>query len=245
MNIRRRNSLIARLVAISMCITASACESDDFRAKIVDPQYDSSATLSIDSVGESPADGTSLIRIVVRLSGNPTATRIVNLSTTAGTFWPGALQTASVAVGGSDTSVVLLRAPRDSSVATLRIASGATNRVYNVQFKAALPDTLLLQPRDSFVVTGNVAAQTTFIATLRRSNGKVSPGAGVTFTDSLPAGKGGVFGTATLSDTLERSEVRYAIGAVDSIPRGSRKIYACTRASRGGLTCGSTTIFFR
>jgi hypothetical protein len=237
---------ISLLVCVVGALT-SGCGKELFFSAPGDSAFADTSSLTLTVAHDTVADGASLLRITLHLAGRPTTGRIAALTTTAGAFVTsgGTAQSTSAPFGVGDSAVAVLRAPRDPAVAAIRAAVGQVVRLETVVFRAALADTVLVQPRDSFVVLGTPSGQIALVATLRRSAGFVSPGAVVRFTDSLPPAQAGFFTTASAADTSGRAEVRYTPGAVDSMGRGRRLIYACADAARGGRVCGSTTIFVR
>ncbi len=233
---------LARLVTLgTLCV---ACGTNPFVNGIDDKSLSTTETLRVTPGGELVADGVSEIPITVTYHSAVSPTRVVQLSASAGVFVSTGKGTLSLALGDKEEVSVRFRSPRIGETVHISSAAGSVNRSDTIVVRPALPDVLLLQPRDSFVITGAPAGQLTIIATLRRTIGFVSPGAIVTFSDSdsLPIGRRGVFSTPTLSDSLGRVEVRYTPGVVDTTALGPRTLYACTAATAGPV-CGSTTIF--
>ena len=142
-------------------------------------------------------------------------------------------------------TIIELQAPRTDGMVSLRAGIGLESTTQTIQFRRAIADTLLLEPKAGFIIDSTAVGQVTLVATLRRVRGTPSPGAMVAFTDIPPAGLRGIFSTALPSDSLGRVEVRYSPGLVDSLGRGPRRITACTENPTGQPVCGYSTLFIK
>jgi hypothetical protein len=238
---------VARFGFVVFCVCAgmTACNGDAFTARQDDQRVvREHLALDVSVTGESAADGASVLLLTAKLSGGAVPSgAVATFSSSVGTFLPTNASTASVAFGPDATVAMQLRAPATPSDAIVRTTVRDLLQVRTVSFTAALPDTLLLQPRDSFTVRAEPAGGQIFLtATLLRRVGSVSAGAMITFTDSLPTGRAGAFRAATRSDASGRAEVPYTPGLTDTTNRGPRRIFACANGVNR-IVCGSTTVF--
>ena len=230
--------------AALLALVSVGCEKAIFVGQPGDVERDRAAKISYAVLGDPLADGFSLLQLRLILSGTPSPSRVATVTTTAGSFLPAIAQSTTVAFGTDSSAVLLLRAPRNAGLCVIRASVGGVVFADTIRYRSALPESVLLQPRDSFAIRGDASGQIVLVATLRRSTGLVSPGTAVIFTDSLQSSRAGVFGVATTSDDNGNAEVRYAPFVTDTSSSAPRKLFACTQ-SNGGSICGSTTIFVR
>jgi hypothetical protein len=237
--------LTERTVLAGQLLGLSACDRAFFRTEPEDLTAPADApTLTLSISGDPVADRTSVLEISARTSPMTTAASLAG-SASAGVFLPSQTATATFPINGTAETVLRLRAPAEGAAVRLRVSVRGTVRDTIIQYRRAFADTVLLQPRDSFTVRGDPGGLIVLTAALRRQTGIVSPGAAVTFDDSLPTGTPkGIFGVAEPTDTLGTFRVIYTPGLVDAAGRGPRQIRACT-AGVSGRICATTTIFVR
>jgi hypothetical protein len=239
---RRSTRLLARLVMVTM---VAGCD------HLTEPD---DAPAGVTSLGISPAadtvaaDGASPLAVTLNLGGEIPSTRTVAVTTSAGVFAENGKKAISIAFGQTTEQRVHLIPPRDEGAATLLAGVGTVSRSRLVTLRRALPDSLVLEPKDVFTVNTANAASITLVARLRRSRGMPSPGGSVTFSDTRPPGSGSAFSASPLSDAAGNVEIRYTPGLADSTARGPRTISACTDGEpvTPGVrrtVCASTTIF--
>jgi hypothetical protein len=193
----------------------------------------------VDSV-QIAADNFSTTRMTAMVAKEAQqAIRRVTFTTESGVFTGTNTGTEVVAVDDSGIAVAELRAPRSIGTTTVRATAGHTVLSKTIKFVRALADTLLVEPND---FTIDPAGEVILTASLRRTIGKVSAGAEVTFVAADSANRNvGTFGVPSLSNDNEIVTVRFNPAGTGQ-PVGVITIKATTLASSGRLVSASTIV---
>lgn len=192
-----------------------------------------SFALAADSL---PADeaSTVLVRAVLRREST-LAPREVTFETSAGTFAGGTGSSITVRADSTGTALALLRAPLEIGSALVRARAGVTTLQGTLRFVRALPQSLVLSA-DSFKVAANPGRPFKVRASLRRSPGRVTPGATVTFTAADTLGVPvGWFAGAT-EPAAGQVEVSYTPGSTPY--RGRIRVIGRTPGEGGTTVSG-------
>lgn len=191
-----------------------------------------SFTVSADSL-QADSASTLVVRATVR-GGTARTPRSVTFQTTSGTFdGDQTPESVTVSVDSAGTATALLRAPIRTGDALVRALAGNALLERTVRFVRAWPESIVLNA-DSFRVGGSSGKTLVIRATLRRSVGKVTPGATVMFTAVDSAGTAiGWFAGETVSDTSGVAQATFTPGTTPY--RGPVRIMAHTRGATGTM----------
>jgi hypothetical protein len=187
------------------------------------------------SSSSAPADGASIVRVIVTVAaGLPPARRDVRFTTSLG-FFDNGTKTVDAKADGANRAVADLRTEQTTGNANIRatlIQDGVSDAT-SVLFVPAPPDRIFVAADSGRV---SAAASTTIRTQLLRDVGKATEKTLVTYSAVNSAGVAvGIFSQVTLSDAAGQSTATYTPG-----PSASPGVITI-RAAVGAIV-GSTTI---
>jgi hypothetical protein len=142
----------------------------------------------VEAPAMAPADGETVSPITVSVSPGSAADQELDFETTAGIFTISGRPSASVPIGDDDRATVYLRSPTRVTLAVVTAALKDAKEEQQIQFAAALPDSVVVTVAGDLFRIGP-ADQVQLFADFRRAPGRgmVSEGLGASFhaADSL------------------------------------------------------------
>jgi hypothetical protein len=201
---RRLRAAIAPL-ALSIGVGVAACEGNGIGALAA------GRSLGNLQVHPDTVQADDFSYIVVRDSippGSGVSPSQVVFASTAGVFAQSGTNAVTLATDGSGVASVQLRVPRTVGAAQISAAIDTVVQYRTINFVAAEPDDLEIEP-SAFGVKQGAASEVVIRVLLRRTFGLVSPGVFVSFTDTTNGHRLGTFGIAPPSDDSGIVRVRY------------------------------------